>query len=540
MQTISCSSVDAYRSQVSEDYVGSAITVIYTREKKTNSRRLLFAVVELLPSWIESADFELPYSSSGTSALEITIRRVSYSSAIDGLNWYLHCRDGGSPELPISSEDRKKGWDRKGPRQLEIGELGEEPPFPYAVFAHEYFWDEAPIWGTYPGGYRWHQLRALADRNIFDFWPDATSYEDMRAWLRDHLPFDLFSRPLALGSVHLICHNPLFRSVRYFPSSIDPRKILIKVLPGPSKDVCGLTVQLREDRPNGPSRRQIFELKEPTAVVECPYELHSIGVDILCPKRGLLYHSEAAPFIKSISLNMGIITKQRVVTLPRRSRRHGESREITNVVGFQSPMEIGEHQEKASAISIIATERSKVESAKLGERLGQRWFDNDRTVASNEIRDLLASAKEDVLIVDPYFGQFELLQFALAVSDPKTHIRILTSAEYLRGKADQAGELRLAEMLLKQFKSVQKQDSDLKHLEIRVMPGARAEIHDRFIKTPEEIWHIGSSLNEFGSRGTMTMRLPNPYPVETRLELAWQKAVSLIDFINRKDSPNKK
>jgi hypothetical protein len=41
---------------------------------------------------------------------------------------------------------------------------------------------------------------------------------------------------------------------------------------------------------------------------------------------------------------------------------------------------------------------------------------------------------------------------------------------------------------------------------VRVMSGERP-IHDRFLIVDEKVWHLGSSLNAFGTRGTMLIEL---------------------------------
>lgn len=532
MQIINQTKFSDFRLYAESDYSGAMLTIIYSRSKESSTRTLLFAVVELLPTWIESGEFDFAKTFGTKSKFEINVRRVQLSTQ-DGIEWYLQCRRQAKPELPLNEKERASKMNKNGSRPIEINQLGEEPEFANFVFANQYFWDDSPIWGRYPGGYRWHQLRALSPIDTHALWNNQeTARQEAEKWLVSFLPFNIFLRPLALGSVHLILHNPIFRTVRYYPSSDDPKKMLVRLQPGPGKDIRGLIVHLREDRPSGPAKICTFEMLESMAEIEFPNELHSVGIDVVCPIRGLLFHSESAPFIKSISIGMGIITKQRVVNLPRRSKAHGESKHITPVIGINNPIQIGEVEKEQSAISVIAAELSRIESANLGKKLGQQWFEQDRDGATEEIRNLIARAKDDILIVDPYFGQLDLLQFALAVTDVKAKIRILTSAEFLR-KTIEVNEKKVhqGDLLLSQLKSVKEQDADLSGIEIRYMAGRRAEIHDRFIKVPEMIWHLGSSLNEFGSRGTMTMRIPNPYPIEQSLEAAWERGCPLEEFV---------
>lgn len=70
------------------------------------------------------------------------------------------------------------------------------------------------------------------------------------------------------------------------------------------------------------------------------------------------------------------------------------------------------------------------------------------------------------------------------------------------------------------------------NIEIRVGRGNKAPVHDRFIVLDmKDVWLIGSSLNELGSRGTTVVRLPHGGPVRDALIDHWDVAILLDDFI---------
>jgi hypothetical protein len=68
-------------------------------------------------------------------------------------------------------------------------------------------------------------------------------------------------------------------------------------------------------------------------------------------------------------------------------------------------------------------------------------------------------------------------------------------------------------------------------VEVRVMAGDKAPIHDRFVHVDDDLWLLGSSLNEFGSRGTTAVKLANAPKVAADLEVAWSEAKTLGDFV---------
>ena len=67
--------------------------------------------------------------------------------------------------------------------------------------------------------------------------------------------------------------------------------------------------------------------------------------------------------------------------------------------------------------------------------------------------------------------------------------------------------------------------------DIRVMPGRRPMIHDRFFMIDDRILLLGSSLNEFGSRGTMMLAVPNPEAIRHDLDQAWSVSLPLENWL---------
>jgi hypothetical protein len=119
------------------------------------------------------------------------------------------------------------------------------------------------------------------------------------------------------------------------------------------------------------------------------------------------------------------------------------------------------------------------------------------------------------------------MSFGLANATTEVTVQVLTSAEYLRQKDDEGSEN--GAVLLRAAESVRRQGG---RVEIRVGLGARAPIHDRFLVLDNEVWLLGSSLNEFGSRGTMAVKVPHPPPVLAMVEAEWEAAEPLEKFLS--------
>ena len=50
------------------------------------------------------------------------------------------------------------------------------------------------------------------------------------------------------------------------------------------------------------------------------------------------------------------------------------------------------------------------------------------------------------------------------------------------------------------------------------VPGRAPRLHDRFLVIDGAAWFLGGSLNAIGERPSLAVRLPDPEPVEARLE----------------------
>ena len=105
-------------------------------------------------------------------------------------------------------------------------------------------------------------------------------------------------------------------------------------------------------------------------------------------------------------------------------------------------------------------------------------------------------------------------------------MRLLTSKMHLRGDSasrqrEQALHAKLAEVA----------GHKINQTEIRVMLGAEEPLHDRFQLNDEKTWLLGSSLNLLGHRGTTAVRLGDVDQIRSDIEVEWERAVPLADFV---------
>jgi hypothetical protein len=159
-----------------------------------------------------------------------------------------------------------------------------------------------------------------------------------------------------------------------------------------------------------------------------------------------------------------------------------------------------------------------------------RWFNGDVDEATKFVRKLISAGRKTVLIVDPYFDRTELARFTLANATRGVTCRVLTSKMFLRDNSEPGKSRQREKEFLQALQTFASLDST-NTVEVRVMAGDKAPIHDRFVHVDSHLWLLGSSLNEFGSRGTTAVQLSHAPGVAADLELAWDDAQPLADFV---------
>ena len=111
----------------------------------------------------------------------------------------------------------------------------------------------------------------------------------------------------------------------------------------------------------------------------------------------------------------------------------------------------------------------------------------------------------------------------------------MSSAKFLKKSfKDSRSE---GEKLLEVIKQIKEQDQTL-NIDCRVLKGReRSPVHDRFIVVNNDVYILGSSLNEFGSRATTLFKVPDPNLIINEMESWWQDShftISLEEWISNR------
>jgi hypothetical protein len=122
----------------------------------------------------------------------------------------------------------------------------------------------------------------------------------------------------------------------------------------------------------------------------------------------------------------------------------------------------------------------------------------------------------------------------LEESETAIVLRDCNSIEYL----DASPGIQKGDAVLAQLKHIGSHRY-VNTITVRVMAGKKSAIHDRFFVVDDGVWLLGSSLNEFGSRGTMMVALHDPSPIRERLFEVWANADELELWLKRRKERQK-
>jgi hypothetical protein len=504
------------------DYGIAEGTLIYLRKRAPSGwNKRILEVITLIPNWMESAPEEVgPARRLGGSSEYALYFRRSRISVAEALAHYSRVRSGVATDITQTAEERAGN----AARFTLLGTpVAEEPPWPAVAceIDGEHFWRKSPFWGFLPGGMRRHQLLSPAQPN--DTFSDLSSNERTKATthLKGLLPFELAERPAMFGSCHLVLPNPLFGDVHTRLETATPPKLNVRLHSRLGADLSTLKATFREFRPDG----QISVIEVPNVSnlfsVDFGHEPHKVSFEIECASRGVVFSSPPTAFVHSIDINLGLVTSKRKIFVP--TNPPGGTPEVFEVpvIGSTTTSTVGSTPPTDGLLLVLKDQIQRKDALEDT----QRWFD-DVEQAKRAIRDIIAKATHRIRIVDPYFGVRELQSFALATTSAKATIEILSSASHLKEDGHKPG-IELA----KHVKSLGSQGVTNK-IEIRVMMGKKADIHDRFLIVDEQAWLLGASLNEFGSRGTMMVQLRVPDLARAEIDKIWGGATPLEKYVS--------
>lgn len=496
--------------------------------------RLLFATATFLPS-----DRPLPAKMDGIDCCKvgkngekIFFRRTILRAQV-AIDWYRSLETDQRTPVPSREEDVEEKYDRQ---QIAVSDLEDDPLWPnlgLPIMGTDLFSlssknnDPAPFIGSTPS--RIHRRFGNADG-----FEAVLSNEKAVAFVARRLHIDLKEYPEYLGSVVLVVPDPIIKQVDNFlipANGSQGERIHYRFVPRAGQSIDGLKITMFDERLNLLSSFESVNIPSDGILdIEKGNCTGRYGYVVTHPVHGILLYHPPSGFLRSIGFNIGIVNQVRKVSVPLGESSKSPVAEYT--VGRTSRDQGGLVGEKAAQSNVngrVASATRNREKSIVAERYDQRWFGYGmRKEAMEFIRGLVGRARNRVLIADPYFGVLQVPQTLLSISSGDVEINILTSKLAFETNFNDADD---TEEPSSSFRAnhVNKLNDFNKHIEqirdvgnpkvvVKVLPGKKPKLHDRFLVVDNNIWFLGNSLNTLGDRSSMIIKLPNPDEVLVELE----------------------
>lgn len=501
-------------SRLDDDYASAVVHAIWNCERQANGTTLLLGAVELLPHEVPPPVMRKARSVS--LGKRHTIRYVERTlTAREGVAWFESAKSG-QIEIPAW-----KGSGRPSDQVRCAGPLDEEPASPLLLTTDTAV-PFSPRWQTTP---RVRHLIA-ATFGPEQIWANSDLLK-ARDWIEEETGVDLELFPEYWGSLHLIAPNPIFR---HFHSRLDrstgqPEFVLFAEL-RTGKDVAGLTYELESQHATGLAYRVQAKLKRNGERLRLPGEPELLTERVWDQERGLLH--EVQNFLPewgvSVTINSSTETRQVAVE---RSDGTTERYNVALAGPLGTSFQAGAPREPGAAARRLSEAKQRRTQRNRG-LADQKWFRAQAADAAAELRALVGPAAQEVLVVDPYFTGEDLLRFLMAIQNPSVPVRVLVGGHHLERPTRDGVEH--GDVLARRITEA-RDPGRMNPLRIRVMRGATPAIHDRFLLVGDELRLLGSSLNSFGDRGTMILRVPDPQPVLIDIEKVWSEAADFENWL---------
>ena len=499
-----------------ESYTDAQITLVIGKSSSSSHYDLLWGCVELLhpenPTPATETVLECKISSYRCYTHRFTV------GSNQALEWFdkLLCRR--TALLP----DPKTGQypDSEGP-SIVTKEFLAEPNWPsLSVITEDTRWNVVPFDLESP-------LICSAWQEDSDAFGDVSEDNKCKLinWVKDKTGFDLGVDKQLLGSIHLLVHNPVFRKVdvRLKPNEANPDTalVLVDTVLRTGETYSNITLSVLDKRDTGWKllySGQVTESRtEATSGTEHPREV----MIMLSRNSQLLYVSEPHTFVYMINMGFSVATGTRKVFVKQGLKE--ETYEVGLRTSAQSSM-IG-IEPPYDGLSLMRGIRVRILSKEKKAKFEQVYLHGNQEQATSILRDILSKGSRRFLFVDPYFNAVDFGRFAAAVPCIDSTIEILSSTEIVNGR-DNQGKMEVYKDLLKASEDIQQEVC------IRIMGDGTNSIHDRFLLCDENLWMLGSSLNSFGTKGTMLVKLPDPKPVISKLEKVWDGSKTLQERLD--------
>lgn len=520
--------------ELAADYERAELTVVWLHDQDMNEDINVFSVVELCPTEQERSVDVRDIDNRGNPVpmvrksiaknKTVYLTRIFFDDIQDALD--LYCADG----------IRKVAVNGGIIRLASVSNLVEEPPAAQSVLIPSNLHGSTGVGAVLPRRRTdlrvWMQLDMEGKtRCLFD----EQEWDSLCEFVNVNLGIDFNAYREYTGAFLLCGSNPILYNVSTYLSQSE-RQILVYLHERYDKCIAGGRIELNDIRPQGKGFRITKEITDSQMLLEIPYSPYELQTRIFGPNGTLLAEKQAG-FMRSFHIATKFATGKRVVILHNEDEKEGGSETFEIELFSPRNIIIGDDQPGVEHFFQQAQERRVLDELEKSRRF--IYFpgktNESARYATGIIREIVSDASQRLIICDPYLGAEDVKKYVLFVPYKGVSIKLLSSAKFLKKSfKDSRSE---GEKLLEVIKQIKEQDQTL-NIDCRVLKGReRSPVHDRFIVVNNDVYILGSSLNEFGSRATTLFKVPDPNLIINEMESWWQDShftISLEEWISNR------
>lgn len=323
------------------------------------------------------------------------------------------------------------------------------------------------------------------------------------------------------GSIILCFANPVLRYIKERMSE-SKNQIVIQLFERKNKTIIGGKIEISDERISGKGFIIVKDIEKASFIVNIPCPPDKLKVRIF-NNYGTLIEETSGHFMGEFHMSIGFLAGKRKFEL---ENDEGKSEEFEiDIVNYESRR----YKEKNTAQNTMIKSNKNRELDSLEERREFIYFPGNDLESKKKarmiVRELIGKSRERCIICDPYLSGKDVSQYALFINHSNVEIKLLGSAKYLSetmgGEAKSNGD-----KLKKTIDNIVSQDKTLK-INCHVLLGnKKSPLHDRFIIVDDDVYLLGSSLSEFGSRATTLFKTPDPRPLIRQADIWFKESES--------------
>lgn len=333
----------------------------------------------------------------------------------------------------------------------------------------------------------------------------------INGFVSENLGVDIIKFSEYIGSIILCFSNPILRDISMKIAKSE-KQLIVHMFEREGKKFSDGTIELTDERINGIGFSIEEHINKQLFMINIPYFPEKLRVKIFDDNHNLIYES-LGTFIKNINIEFGIMGKRKFLM----HDKSGLSKNIeVDTVTYDTLNSI--NKEETSVQNELSLKNKNRELEQLESDKVFIFFEGNTSTSKDKakivVRELISKAKSQCIICDPYFSASDFMDFGIYVTSDNMTLQLLSSAFFLKEKIEETSNITYGNQLNDVIVQVKNRSSNGMKVKCHVLAGRKkSPLHDRFIVIDNDVYILGSSLNEFGTRATTLFKVPNPKPL---------------------------